>query len=118
MTQLEIIKELAEKTGLPRAMVKQLFDEIAALAAVQVRESGEFTLPGFGKLITSKRMAREGRNPATGQAIKIAAKTTLKFRIGKSMKFDALGEDYEAAAEYLESDADGISGDDDTDDTL
>ena len=46
----------------------------------------EFVLPGFGKLVLSKRQAREGRNPQTGETIKIAAKTTLKFRLSKAMK--------------------------------
>ena len=52
--------------------------------------TGEFTLPGFGKLVKATRKAREGRNPATGEPIKIAAKTTVKFRLGKALK-DAVG---------------------------
>ena len=45
-----------------------------------------FVLPGFGKLVLSERKAREGRNPQTGEAIQIPAKTTLKFRLSKGMK--------------------------------
>ncbi|MDQ3252647.1 MAG: HU family DNA-binding protein, partial [Acidobacteriota bacterium] len=48
--------------------------------------SGEFSLPGFGKLVLSERKAREGRNPQTGDPIQIPAKTTLKFRVSKGMK--------------------------------
>ena len=64
--------------------------QIADLAAKEVRSNGEFTLPGFGKLVKATRKAREGRNPATGAVIQIPAKTTVKFRLGKSMK-DAVG---------------------------
>ena len=50
------------------------------------KKSGEFTVPGLGKLVEAQRAARMGRNLATGESIKIAAKTTLKFRIGKAVK--------------------------------
>jgi DNA-binding protein HU-beta len=86
MTQSEIIGALADKSGLKKTEVKSFFDEMGALAAAEVKKSGEFTIPGFGKLVLSHRKAREGRNPATGEPIKIAAKTTLKFRVGKAMK--------------------------------
>lgn len=91
LTQTEIIGSLAEKSGLKKADVKGLFDALADLAAAEVKENGEFTLPGFGKLVKATRKAREGRNPATGKPIKIPAKTTVKFRLGKAMK-DAVGE--------------------------
>ena len=90
MTQTEIVNALADKSGLKKTEVKSLFDEIATLAAQEVKKNGEFTLPGFGKLVKATRKAREGRNPATGEPIKIAAKTTVKFRLGKAMK-DAVG---------------------------
>jgi DNA-binding protein HU-beta len=86
MTQSEVINHFAEKTGLKRAQIKELFDELANLASTEVKDNGEFTLPGFGKLVRSERKAREGRNPATGETIQIPAKTTLKFRVGKGMK--------------------------------
>ena len=86
MTQSEIISALAAKCDLKKTQAKQFFDEMAALAAEEVKKSGEFVVPGFGKLVLSQRKAREGRNPATGEPIKIAAKTTLKFRVGKGMK--------------------------------
>lgn len=91
LTQTEIVSELAEKSGLKKADVKGMFDALAALAAGEVKKNGEFTLPGFGKLVKATRKAREGRNPATGKPIKIPAKTTVKFRLGKAMK-DAVGE--------------------------
>lgn len=86
MTQSEVVNHFAEKYGMKRAQVKELFEEIVNLAASEVKTSGEFVLPGFGKLVKSERKAREGRNPATGETIQIPAKTTLKFRVGKAMK--------------------------------
>jgi DNA-binding protein HU-beta len=86
MTQSEILNHFAEKTGLKRTQVKELFDELADLASNEVMTNGEFSLPGFGKLVLSERKAREGRNPQTGETIQIPAKTTLKFRLGKGLK--------------------------------
>ena len=86
MTQTEIVTTLADKTGLKKTDVKGFFDAVADLATKEVKKNGEFTLPGFGKLKKTQRKAREGRNPATGAVIKIPAKTTVKFSLGKSMK--------------------------------
>lgn len=86
MSQSEVMNHFAEKFELKRSQVKEFFEELSALAAKEVKKNGEFTLPGFGKIVLAKRKAREGRNPATGETIKIAAKTTLKFRVGKAMK--------------------------------
>lgn len=86
LTQTEIVNSLADKTGMKKSEVKGFFDALAGLAASEVKKNGEFTLPGFGKLVKATRKEREGRNPATGDPIKIPAKTTVKFRLGKSMK--------------------------------
>ena len=86
MSQSEVVNHFAEKYELKRAQVKELFEELANLATNEVKESGEFVLPGFGKLVLSQRQAREGRNPQTGETIQIAAKKTLKFRVGKGLK--------------------------------
>lgn len=90
MTQTEIVNNLAESTGLKKTDVKGLFDAMAQLATSEVQKNGEFTLPGFGKLVKATRKARDGRNPATGATIRIPEKTTVKFRLGKAMK-DAVG---------------------------
>src|SRR5215468_10213891 len=71
MTQSDVINYFAERTGMKRAQVKQLFEDIANLATSEVKSTGEFVLPGFGKLVRSERKAREGRNPATGETIQI-----------------------------------------------
>lgn len=90
MTQTEIIGAMADSSGLKKTDVKGFFDGLSALAINEVKKNGEFTLPGFGKLVKATRKARDGRNPATGAVIKIPAKTTVKFRLGKAMK-DAVG---------------------------
>lgn len=90
LTQTEIVNRLADKSGLKRAQAKEFMNELANLAMGEVKRSGEFTMPGFGKLVLSERKEREGRNPATGAKITIPAKTTLKFRLGKAMK-DSVG---------------------------
>ena len=90
MSQSEVLGHFAEKFELKRAVAKEFFTELAELATREVKRNGEFVLPGFGKMVMAQRKAREGRNPATGETIKIPAKTTLKFRIGKAMKDSVL----------------------------
>ena len=90
MTQTAIVSTLADKTGLKKSEVKGVFDALTELATSEVKKNGEFTVPGFGKLKKTNRKAREGRNPATGEIIKIPAKTTVKFSVGKAMKDSVL----------------------------
>jgi DNA-binding protein HU-beta len=91
MTQAQVIAHMSEKFNLKRSQTKELFNLLAEMASTEVRESGEFQLPGFGKLVLSERKARQGRNPATGETMEIPARTALKFRVGKDMKTAALG---------------------------
>jgi len=86
MSQSEVVNHFAEKFDLKRAQVKEIFEELSNLAAREVKQNGEFVLPGFGKMVLSERKAREGRNPQTGETIQIPAKTALKFRLSKGMK--------------------------------
>ena len=86
MTQNEVLNHFADKFGMKRSQVREIFEELANLASSEVKSNGEFVLPGFGKLVLSERKAREGRNPQTGETIQIPAKTTLKFRVSKAMK--------------------------------
>jgi DNA-binding protein HU-beta len=61
------------------------------LAYKTTKKNGESVLPGFGKLVKQKRMARTGFNPKTQQKIRIPAKTVLKFRVAKVAKDTVLG---------------------------
>jgi DNA-binding protein HU-beta len=85
LTQSQLIAELAAKNEpLTKVQVKALLDALTQLAYKEAKNG--FTLPGLGKLVLMKRAARMGRNPATGETIKIAAKTVLKFRVSKAAK--------------------------------
>ncbi len=90
MTQTQIVAEMSTKTGVNKKQVK---DFMMALTDLAYREAnkGEFAFPGLGKLVKQKRKARLGRNPATGEEIKIPAKTVLKFRVAKAAKDAVLG---------------------------
>lgn len=84
MTKTQIISHLAEKTGLTKKDVGNVLEELANLAYKEAKVG--FTIPGIGKLVVVNRKARMGRNPATGEQIKIPAKKVLKFRIAKAAK--------------------------------
>lgn len=86
LTKSQVISELAEKAGVGKKEVTGLLDAMVSLAYSEVKKSGEFTVPGLGKLIKKARAARMGRNPATGETIKIPAKTVVKFRVAKAAK--------------------------------
>jgi DNA-binding protein HU-beta len=84
LTQSQIVAKLAEDIQLPKKQVKSLLDNLAALAYKEAKNG--FTLPGLGKLVLVQRKARIGRNPATGEQIKIPAKKVVKFRVAKAAK--------------------------------
>lgn len=86
MTKAMLVKTLAEKTELTKRQVNDVLDLLVDLGYKEVKKSGEFTMPGFGKMVKLKRKARKGRNPLTGATIQIPAKTVLKFRVAKAAK--------------------------------
>ncbi|MFH1674098.1 MAG: HU family DNA-binding protein [Pseudomonadota bacterium] len=86
MTKSQIVSHFAEKFELTKKTASGIIAEVAALAVSETKKAGSFTLPGIGKLVLVKRKARMGRNPRTGEVIKIAAKTVVKMRIAKAAK--------------------------------
>jgi DNA-binding protein HU-beta len=86
LTQTAIVKELAETTGVNNRAAKQFLEALVALAIRETKKNGVFIVPGIGRLVRSDRKARIGRNPATGEAIKIPAKKVVKFRVAKAVK--------------------------------
>ncbi|HKX29021.1 MAG TPA: HU family DNA-binding protein [Blastocatellia bacterium] len=86
MTKSQLATHFAEKFGLSKKAANELLDEFASVAVTQTKKVGAFTLPGLGKLVKAHRKARMGRNPMTGAAIKIPAKTVVKFRVAKACK--------------------------------
>jgi DNA-binding protein HU-beta len=89
MTKSATLAHLAQKTTLSKKQVAALFDETLKLATKEAKNG--FVLPGFGKLVLANRKARMGRNPQTGEPIKIPAKRVCKFRLAKSVKDAVLG---------------------------
>ena len=86
MTQTQIVKAMAEACEIPSAKARQILTFLSDTAIKEVKKYGLFVVPGLGRLVRVDRKARMGRNPATGEAIKIAAKKVVKFRIAKSAK--------------------------------
>lgn len=89
MTKGQILDHLAKKTGATKKLSGQFLEELVALAYKEAKKS--FVIPGLGKLVVVNRKARMGRNPATGEMMKIPAKKVLKFRIAKQAKDAVLG---------------------------
>src|SRR5437667_4741681 len=86
MTQTQLVRTIAEKSEVNNKVAKAMLEHLAATAIGEVKKNGMFVLPGIGRLVRVDRKARMGRNPATGEAIKIAAKKVVKFRVAKSAK--------------------------------
>lgn len=86
MTKSQLVAKMSETAGMSKKEVGAFLDELAKLAYKEVKKEGEFIIPGFGKLVKMSRKARMGRNPSTGEEIKIPAKTVVKFRIAKAAK--------------------------------
>jgi len=86
ITKNQIVTHFAEKFELSKKAASSIIDEMAMLATAETKKAGVFTFPGIGKLVLSKRKARKGRNPATGEEINIPAKTVVKMRIAKACK--------------------------------
>jgi DNA-binding protein HU-beta len=86
MGKSELFAHFADRFEMKRAQAREFFDELTILAEKELKRSGEFVLPNMVKLVVQKRKARMGRNPATGEAIKIPAKTVVKAKIAKPLK--------------------------------
>ncbi len=89
MTKSQIAEYMAQKTGLTKKATVQMIEDFAALAYKEAKNV--FVVPGIGKLVLANRKARMGRNPQTGESIKIPAKRVVKFRVAKAAKDAILG---------------------------
>ena len=84
LTKAQLIALLAEKVEITKKQAAAAIETLNVTAYKEAKRG--FTIPGIGKLVVKNRKARMGRNPRTGEAIKIPAKQVLKFRIAKSCK--------------------------------
>ena len=92
MNKTELVQKLARQTDLTQAKAAEVVDSIFSIdsgqgiIAVELDAGREVTISGFGKFETRRRSARQGRNPATGAAIQIAAKTYPAFKAAKGLR--------------------------------
>ena len=89
MTKAELVDLIAEKADLTKADAGRALDALVEGVTKGLKENGKVTLVGFGTFSDKKREARTGRNPQTGEAVKIAARTVPGFKAGNKLK-DAL----------------------------
>jgi DNA-binding protein HU-beta len=86
MTKTALVRHLAEKLELNNKTAAAFLETLAETAVKETKKNGVFVVPGLGRLVKSNRKARVGRNPQTGEPIKIPAKTVVKFRVAKAAK--------------------------------
>ncbi len=86
MTQAQLVKHLAEANSVSKKAARQFLQSLVDTAVAQTKKAGIFVLPGLGRMRKVQRKARMGRNPATGEPIKIPAKLTVKFYLAKAVK--------------------------------
>ncbi len=86
MTKSQLVSLLAEKSDVTKGAINGILETLANTAVNETKKNGQFVIPGIGKAVKSQRKARMGRNPQTGAAIKIPAKTVVKFRVAKAFK--------------------------------
>jgi len=75
MTKTQIVSHIAERANITKKESAGILEELADLAVKETKRSGQFVIPGIGKLVKSNRKARKGRNPQTGEELQIPAKT-------------------------------------------
>jgi DNA-binding protein HU-beta len=87
LSKTKIVGHIAEKVGTPKKTAAMFFDELFKLAVREAKgAAGKFVIPGLGRLVKAHRKARLGRNPQTGEQIKIKAKTVVRLRPSKALK--------------------------------
>src|SRR6202045_4275007 len=87
LSKTKIVSHMAEKIGSPKKTAALFFEELFKLAVKESKGgAGKFVIPGIGRVVKAHRKARMGRNPQTGEAIKIKAKTVVHLRPSKAFK--------------------------------
>ncbi len=89
LTKSKVIEHIAKKSGQTKKSINEILNHLAQLSYKQAKNT--FTIPGIGKLVLVKRKARKGRNPQTGESIRIPAKKVVKFRVAKACKDAVVG---------------------------
>lgn len=89
MNKSELIEHIAKQADISKAAAGRSLEAVIGAVRTTLKKGGSVTIPGFGTFAVTKRAARVGRNPRTGDAIKIKAAKVPKFRPGKGLR-DAL----------------------------
>lgn len=85
MNKAELVAKLAEDAGITKTQANATIDSFVEAVTKTLKGGGKVTLVGFGTFSVSKRAARTGRNPQTGEVIKIKAKKVARFKAGKEL---------------------------------
>jgi DNA-binding protein HU-beta len=85
MSKLALVEAL-KKTGLTTAVANKAVDAMTGVIAKELKKAQKFAIPGFGSFHVSKRAARMGRNPRTGEPLKIRASKGVRFKAGAKLK--------------------------------
>lgn len=86
MNKSDLIKSIADSTGVKQAEATRLVDAVFDTITGALRKQETVTISGFGSFVAKTRMARDGRNPATGATIRIPARTAVTFKAAQAMK--------------------------------
>ena len=90
LSKSKIVAHMAEKCAMTKKGVGVFFDELFKLAVKEAKSAGKFVIPGLGRAVKRNTKARMGRNPQTGEPIKIKAKTVVRLRPSKAFKESVL----------------------------
>ena len=85
MNKAELIAHIADEAGITKTQANSAIDSFVDVVAKTLKKGDKVTLVGFGTFTVSKRAARNGRNPQTGEAIKIKARKVARFKPGKDL---------------------------------
>ena len=85
MNKAELIAKISEDTGITKTQANAALDSFTEAVTKTLKGGGKVTLVGFGTFAVSKRSARNGRNPQTGEVIKIKARKVARFKAGKEL---------------------------------
>ena len=86
MNKIELVAAMADQTGLTKKDVEAVLKAFTDVVSGELKKGGKVQLVGFGTFEVSERAAREGRNPQSGEPMKIAASKAPKFKAGKALK--------------------------------
>ena len=86
MNKSQLIHALADKANVSKSIAEKVLISLASITSDELNSGQDIVLPGIGKLSTSERAARTGRNPKTGESLEIPASTTVKFKVATALK--------------------------------